>query len=131
MIPLRVVQERLEAGPSPRVIVIGCGTGADVLALASAYPLARVVGIDPDDGAIAAARREAGDAGLTSRVRFEVADIADAAAGAGYDVVVACDPPGLGSQPAETLRRITGLATTEGTVLVWLSGPYPEIEQGG
>jgi hypothetical protein len=46
---------------------------ASTLLLADAYPSPEIVGFDAHDGSIEAARKRAADAGLTDRVRFEVA----------------------------------------------------------
>lgn len=57
------------------VVDLGCGTG--VLAIGAALAGARrVVGIDIDEGAVAAATREAARAGVDDRVSFHVADVA-------------------------------------------------------
>src|SRR5439155_12585529 len=65
------VEAKLGAGA--RIADVGCGHGASTILLAEAYPAAHVVGFDAHDGSIEAARKRAADAGLTDRVRFEVA----------------------------------------------------------
>lgn len=52
-----------------RVLEIGCGTGNLALAAAARHPAASVVGLDPDDDALARARRKAGRRRLD--VRFD------------------------------------------------------------
>jgi cyclopropane fatty-acyl-phospholipid synthase-like methyltransferase len=52
---------------------VGCGHGASTILLAEAYPAATVVGFDSHEGSITAARQRAAEAGLSDRVRFEVA----------------------------------------------------------
>ena len=64
------VVERLEAGIS--VADIGCGHGHSTLLMAEAFPRSRFHGFDTHDGSIAAARRNAADAGLADRVTFRV-----------------------------------------------------------
>ncbi|HEU0181462.1 MAG TPA: methyltransferase domain-containing protein, partial [Agromyces mariniharenae] len=59
--------------PGARIADIGCGHGWSTLALARAYPSARVVGIDVDEPSIAAARANAEQAGLADRVEFRLA----------------------------------------------------------
>ena len=65
------VEAKLTAGAD--VADVGCGHGASTMLLAEAYPASRIVGFDADRGSIDAARRRAADAGLSDRVRFEVA----------------------------------------------------------
>ncbi len=65
------VEAKLTAGAD--VADVGCGHGASTMLLAEAYPASRIVGFDADRGSIDAARRRAADAGLSDRVRVEVA----------------------------------------------------------
>ncbi|MCY4665047.1 MAG: class I SAM-dependent methyltransferase [Acidimicrobiaceae bacterium] len=55
--------DRLRAGGA-RIVDVGCGAGVAARLLASSFPEATVVGVDPSDRAIAAARAEAQAAGL-------------------------------------------------------------------
>jgi predicted O-methyltransferase YrrM len=66
------VDRRLRAGGV--ALELGCGGGLGCLALAEAYPEARVVGHDRDAEAIARARSLAETAGLAGRVSFLVTD---------------------------------------------------------
>jgi SAM-dependent methyltransferase len=68
---LEGVEAKLAHGA--RIADVGCGHGASTLLLADAYPAATVVGFDAHGGSIDAARKRAADAGLSERVRFEVA----------------------------------------------------------
>jgi SAM-dependent methyltransferase len=65
------VVEQLEAG----IVVadIGCGHGHSTLLMAEAFPRSHFFGFDTHAASIEAARRHAGEAGLQSRVGFEVA----------------------------------------------------------
>ena len=65
------VEAKLTAGA--QIADVGCGHGASTLLLAQAYPASSVVGFDAHPGSIDAARKRAADAGLSERVRFEVA----------------------------------------------------------
>ncbi|GEL19502.1 class I SAM-dependent methyltransferase [Pseudonocardia asaccharolytica] len=69
------VEDRLRDGAT--VADIGCGHGASTLVMAEAYPASRFVGFDPHPDSVTAARKRAADAGLASRVRFEIATAAD------------------------------------------------------
>src|SRR6476661_998837 len=68
------VEAKLTAGA--RIADVGCGHGASTLLLAQEYPASSIVGFDAHEGSIEAARKRAADAGLTDRVRFEVASAA-------------------------------------------------------
>ena len=57
------VHRRLRGEPSARVADLACGSGWSSIAMAQAYPLVRVDGFDLDPDVIAAARRNAGQAG--------------------------------------------------------------------
>jgi ubiquinone/menaquinone biosynthesis C-methylase UbiE len=65
---VRAAHRRLvdQAGiePGNRVLEIGCGTGNLLLLAKRAHPRAAVVGLDPDEAALARARRKAERAGL-------------------------------------------------------------------
>jgi len=66
--------EVLEARPGARLVDVGCGTGADVLALAALVePGGRVVGIDASSEMIREARRRAG--GPRAAVDFRAGDV--------------------------------------------------------
>ncbi len=56
--------------PGARIADIGMGHGWSSIALAKAYPSARVEGFDVDAESVAAARRHAEQAGVGDRVRF-------------------------------------------------------------
>jgi SAM-dependent methyltransferase len=60
---LEGVEAKLTAGAS--VADVGCGHGASTLLLAQTYPRSTLVGFDPHEGSITAARKRAADAGLS------------------------------------------------------------------
>jgi SAM-dependent methyltransferase len=70
------IHERLQVDPPARVVDIACGEGWSTLALARAYPRARVVGLDLDAPSIEAARRHAAEAGMADAVEFRHGDAA-------------------------------------------------------
>jgi release factor glutamine methyltransferase len=84
-----------------RILDLGTGTGAILLALLSELPLARGVGIDRSFGAVGMARRNAERLGLSERSSFLVADWSQAVAG-GYDLVVS-NPPYVPSHEIDSL----------------------------
>ncbi|XRQ12150.1 methyltransferase [Actinomadura welshii] len=82
------VRERLEAGAY--VADIGCGHGAPLLLLADAFPNSRFVGYDVHGPSIETARARAAEAGVSDRVRFEVASCQEYPRD-GYDLVTFFD----------------------------------------
>ena len=67
-----VAQAGIEPGAT--VVEIGCGTGNLLLLAARAVPSATLIGLDPDPGALAVARRKARRAGVTVRLDHGYAD---------------------------------------------------------
>ncbi len=76
----------LRVPPGLRVLDVGCGVGRWSRLLASRG--ARVTGVDLSPTMIAEARRRAAQAGLASRCRFLVQDLARLDAGEPYDLVL-------------------------------------------
>ena len=86
-----------------RLLDLGCGTGALLLACLSDLPAATGCGIDIDAGAVAAARGNADRLGLGTRASFLQGDFADPqAGGAGFDIVL-CNPPYIPAAQIATL----------------------------
>jgi len=65
------VEAKLKAGA--RVADVGCGHGASTVILAKAYPKSTFVGFDYHAPSLEYARQRAAEAGVSERVRFEVA----------------------------------------------------------
>lgn len=63
-----VLAERIE--PQGTILVPGCGTGSDILALARIFPEARFTAIEPSAGMLEKARHRIADAGIAARVEF-------------------------------------------------------------
>jgi SAM-dependent methyltransferase len=85
---LEGVENRLKTGA--RVADVGCGHGASTLIMAKAYPEASITGFDYHEPSIDHARHAAEEAGLSDRVKFEVARAQDSP-GADYDFVAVFD----------------------------------------
>jgi SAM-dependent methyltransferase len=72
---LQGVEPKLLAGA--RVADVGCGHGASTILMAQAYPNSVFIGYDYHAASIERARRAAMEAGVTERVRFEIATSKD------------------------------------------------------
>lgn len=108
---------RLVAGEPVRIADVACGTGWSSIALAKAYPAARVEGFDLDEASIADARRNAIAAGVADRLVFEVADAA-ALDASGYDVVCIFEAVHDMSRPVEVLQAARRMLAPGGSLLV-------------
>ena len=111
------IHDRLRAGPS-RVADIGCGTGWSSIAIARAYPDARVEGFDPDEISVELAREHAAEAGLDDRIRFHREDAVEISAHGAFDVVAAFECIHDMSRPVEVLRATRDALVEDGTMLV-------------
>src|SRR5713226_1354843 len=103
------VEERLREGI--RVADVGCGYGLSTIFMAQAYPHSTFVGFDFHLPSIEQARQAAHKAGVTDRVRFEIAKAKDYP-GRGYDFVTFFDclhdmgdPVGAAAHVRETLSE--------------------------
>src|SRR5579864_2389635 len=65
------VEEKLRVGAS--VADVGCGLGASSRLIAQAYPRSQITGFDYDAESIELARQKAKTAGVTDRLKFEIA----------------------------------------------------------
>jgi SAM-dependent methyltransferase len=112
------VHARLQAQPAAQVADVGCGAGWSSIAIAKAYPTARVDGFDPDEASIASARANAAEHGVADRVRFHVRDITEPGLTSRYDLVAAFEMLHDLARPVEALRAMRGLLADGGTVLI-------------
>lgn len=101
------------------VAEIGCGEGWASISLAKAFPGLQVDGFDLDEASVAAARKNAAEAGVADRVRFEVADVtAPMAPARAYDLVLAFEMIHDLARPQAALANMASLAGPDGVVLV-------------
>ena len=112
------VHERLQADPPARVADIGCGTGWSSIAIARAYPRARVDGFDLDESSVAEAKTNAQAEGLADRVAFYIRDAADPELSGRYDLAIAFECIHDMSRPVEALQAMRSLTGEDGTVIV-------------
>ena len=108
--------ERLEAGID--VLDIGCGRGWAMMHLAQRFPNSRFSGYDLSPLAIADARREARERGLTN-VRFESRDVTHLHEPAQFDLITAFDAIHDQMHPDQVLRNIEA-ALRPGTGSIFL-----------
>jgi len=112
------VDARLQASPPARVLDVGCGAGWSSVAIARAYPLVEVDGVDADEQAIAVARGHADAAGLAGRVRFTVADGADPGVEGPFDLVTLFETVHDMTHPVAVLDACRRSLAPGGTCLV-------------
>jgi hypothetical protein len=78
--PMSIVDEMLQlanAGPADYVVDLGSGDGRLVLQAVTRFGVRRGLGVDLDPRLVQHANDKAGEAGVTSRARFEVRDLFD------------------------------------------------------
>jgi 2-polyprenyl-3-methyl-5-hydroxy-6-metoxy-1,4-benzoquinol methylase len=112
------VDRRLRGDPPAKVADIGCGTGWSSIAIAKAYPKARVDGFDLDEPSIATARENAANTGIGDRLRFDARDAAAGGDAGTYDLVTAFETIHDMSDPVAALTAMRGLVAPGGAVLV-------------
>ena len=112
---LEGVEAKLKAGAD--VADVGCGLGTSTILMAKAFPQSRFVGYDYHDASIAAARTAADRAGVSDRVRFEVAS-AQAFPGSGYDFVTCFDCIHDMGDPGGAAAHIRAALKPDGTFMM-------------
>jgi SAM-dependent methyltransferase len=104
--------------PPARVADIACGAGWSSIAVAKAYPHARVDGFDLDEPSVALAQANAAEHGVSDRVSFTVQDVADPSLAGAYDLVMGFEMLHDLARPVEALRSMRGLLAEGGAVLI-------------
>jgi 2-polyprenyl-3-methyl-5-hydroxy-6-metoxy-1,4-benzoquinol methylase len=112
------LHERLQSDPPARVADVACGQGYSTIAIARAYPKAKVDGIDLDDASIAAAQENLAGSGVEDRVSFHNRDAADAGLQGQYDFVYMHESLHDMSYPVEVLRACRSLLAEGGLLVV-------------
>ncbi|WP_320780619.1 class I SAM-dependent methyltransferase [Streptomyces sp. CRN 30] len=130
------VHGRLAGGPGGRVLDLGCGLGWSTIALARAFPAARLTGIDLDDASVEQARRNAREAGLGERVSFVRTDAAGVRGGGSVDLVTVFEALHDMADPVGALVSVRRLLSPSGAVLVAdekvseeFTAPGPELDR--
>ena len=109
------VVAKLESGA--QVADVGCGHGASTILMAREYPNSSFVGSDYHDGSIETARQQAKEAGVSDRVRFDVASAA-AYGGTGYDLVTVFDCLHDMGDPVGAARHVHSTLKPDGTWMI-------------
>jgi 2-polyprenyl-3-methyl-5-hydroxy-6-metoxy-1,4-benzoquinol methylase len=109
------VVEKLERGAS--VADVGCGHGASTILMAEAFPNSSFAGADYHDGSIETARMRAAEAGVSDRVRFEVAPAASYGGG-DYDLVTMFDCLHDMGDPVGAARHVRSTIKPDGTWMI-------------
>jgi 2-polyprenyl-3-methyl-5-hydroxy-6-metoxy-1,4-benzoquinol methylase len=110
---------------------VGCGHGISTVLMARAFPASRFVGFDSHRESIDAARQRAEQAGVSDRVRFEVAKATDYG-GERYDLICFMDSfHDLGDAVAAARHAASRLAEGGSVMLVEpLAAGRPEENRG-
>ncbi|MBT2497942.1 class I SAM-dependent methyltransferase [Agromyces sp. ISL-38] len=104
--------------PGAHIADVGCGHGWSTLALARAYPDARVEGFDVDQPSIEAARRHATEAGLGDHVRFHLVGGEELAAEGRFDAAFVFEAVHDMPYPVEVLAAIRRAVRDDGEVVI-------------
>ncbi len=112
------VHDRLVADPPVHVADVACGVGWAAIAIARAYPKARVDGFDLDESSIELAQENALAAGVDDRVTFAVRDAADPLAAGQYDLAVIIEAVHDLARPVEVLSAVRRMLRPDGVALV-------------
>jgi 2-polyprenyl-3-methyl-5-hydroxy-6-metoxy-1,4-benzoquinol methylase len=112
---LEGVEEKLNCGG--RVADVGCGLGASTILMAKSYPKSEFVGYDYHDKSIETAKQRAKDAGVSDRIRFEVAKAKDYP-GKDYDFVTFFDCLHDMGDPAGASAHVRSSLKKDGTWMI-------------
>jgi SAM-dependent methyltransferase len=109
------VLAKLETGA--RVADVGCGYGASTIIMAQAFPNSTFVGYDYHEDSIDTARSRALVAGVSNRVRFDVAS-ADSFGGTGFELVTTFDALHDMGDPVGAARHVRRSLAEDGTWMI-------------
>src|ERR1700723_2983978 len=108
-------EAKLKAGA--RVADVGCGLGTSTILMAQAYPKSTFVGFDYHPQSIEMAQQAAAKAGVSDRVKFEVAS-AKQYPGKGYDFVAFFDCLHDMGDPEGAARHVLETLAPNGTWMI-------------
>jgi len=104
--------------PGARIAEVGFGGGWASIALARAYPEARVDGYEVDAPSVEMARRNAAESGVADRVAFHHVDGAGIAERGTFDASFAFECVHDMAQPVEVLSAVRAATKPDGAVVV-------------
>jgi SAM-dependent methyltransferase len=108
-------ESKLKSGG--RVADVGCGLGTSTILMAQAYPKSKFVGFDYHPASIELAREAAVKAGVSDRVKFEIAKAKDYP-GRGYDFVAFFDCLHDMGDPEGAARHVLSSLDANGTWMI-------------
>jgi SAM-dependent methyltransferase len=117
--------------PGARIADVGFGFGWSTIALAKAYPQARLEGFDVDAPSVEAARRNAVDAGVDDRVTFHLAGGDSMEAEGPFDAVFAFECIHDMPQPVGVLAAMRSAVKPGGLVVVMDEGVAADFTAPG
>ncbi len=101
------VKAYAEATAPTRILDLGTGSGCIALALAAAFPLARVTAVDASEDALSLATENAASTGLAERTRMLRSDwFSLLPEGESFDLIVSNPPYLTAAETAETLPEV-------------------------
>lgn len=109
------VEDKLSKGA--RVADVGCGLGSSTIIMAKAFPNSEFIGFDYHDKSIETARRKADEAGVSDRVKFEIAP-AKSFPGSDYDLVTFFDCLHDMGDPVGAARHVREAMDDDGTWMI-------------
>jgi SAM-dependent methyltransferase len=109
-----------------RILVAGCGTGLEALALRRRFPEAEIVAVDFSPRSIAAARQSKQSPRPSQPIRFVVADLADrqfaSIAGEGFDFITCHGVLSYVARPERALRNLARCLEPDGALYLGVNG---------
>lgn len=106
----RVVAASLaDLAPGARILVVGCGTGSELLAIGNALPTATFLAVDPVDAMLEHCRRRLEATGLAERVELRCCAFPHASVEGGFDAATALFVNQHLASEAEVLAFFSGL----------------------
>ncbi len=116
------VLDLCRAAEAPRIVDVGTGSGAIVIACAKHLPRARFVATDLSAAALEVARENAAAHGVADRIEFVTCDLLGSPQAAGpFDVVVS-NPPYVREDEFESLPRDVRLHEPKGALVAGPTG---------
>jgi SAM-dependent methyltransferase len=119
------VMKKLEEGGS--ALDVGCGSGRCAIALAKAFPKAKIFGFDAHPGSLERARNNARAEGLGDRIKFEVVDGTKLPKGE-FDFISTFDVVHDSIDPVGLMRSIRVALKPDGAYLMVEVNVSPRLE---